>query len=77
MSSTSTLGANANATLVTPSSPRPTSTVARTPAFAHSQPLGSAPANVPAAYEATGTPAPPFVSPNSSANCGRSGVIAA
>jgi hypothetical protein len=47
-SSTTTLSANAKATLDADMTPRPSNAVGRTPARAASQPPGSAPANVPA-----------------------------
>ena len=57
VSSTTRLSPNANTTLVTAISARPTSVVGRTPARAASQPPGSAPRNVPAGYAAASTPA--------------------
>ena len=59
------------------SSPRPISTVGRTPTRAAIQPPGSAPTNVPAGYAAASTPAAVFDRPYSSLSSGRIGVIAA
>jgi hypothetical protein len=68
---------NANPTLATDISPSPISTVRREPSRVASQPLGSAPSSVPAAYEPASTPAPVFVRSKRSAYQGSSGVIAA
>ncbi len=52
--------ANANATLAATIIPSPLRTVLRTPKRAASQPDGSEPISVPAAYAAASTPAPDF-----------------
>src|SRR4051794_4878134 len=76
-SSTTMLSANANATEDAISRLSPTTTVARTPSRAASQPPGSEPSSVPAGYAAARSPAPVLVRPYSSANAGSSGTIAA
>src|SRR3954447_13206894 len=76
-SSTTMLLANANAIEEAISRLSPTTTVARTPSLAATQPPGSEPSRVPAGYAAARTPAPVLLRPNSSTNPGSSGTIAA
>ena len=71
------LFAKANAIDEVIRSTRPTTTVARTPSRAASQPPGSEPSSVPAGYAAARIPAPVLVRSNSSTNAGSSGTIAA